>query len=129
MLDEKATITRVKSFLMHDLPKYELLNHRTLTSAALDGMPHTHSNLNTALDSMTGQVQAEYYVDAVSDALDALDPQAKLLIELKYMHNLTWMQVASRVMVSDRHAQNLMNKALVSFAYAYAGIDDLRVMK
>ena len=129
MLDEKATIARVKSFLTHDLPRYELLSHRTLTSAALDGMPHTHSDVNTALDSMTEQVQAEYYVEAVSDALNALDPQAKLLIELKYTHKLTWLQVASRVMVSDRHAQNLTNKALVSFAYAYAGVDDLRVMK
>lgn len=124
-LDEKATVKRVREFFTDDLPKLQLMAHIRLSSVSLDAMPTHHSNDNTAVDTMTRQVQARLYLDEMVEALSVLPDIERRVIILKYIDGLQWFAISDRLHLSVRRLQEIMQQALNDFSVAYEGTLDL----
>jgi phage transcriptional regulator, ArpU family len=120
-LDEKVTVKLVREFLTDDLPKLQLMARIRLSSVSLDAMPTHHSNDNTAVDTMTKQVQARLYLDDMVEALSVLPDIERRVITLKYIDGLQWFTISDRLHLSVRRLQEIMQKALNDFGVAYAG--------
>ena len=118
-LDEKATVKRVREFFTDDLPKLQLMAHIRLSSVGLDAMPTHHSNDNTAVDTMTRQVQARLYLDEMVEALSVLPDIERRVITLKYIDGLQWFVISDRLHLSVRRLQEIMQQALNDFGVAY----------
>lgn len=120
-LDEKATVKRVREFFTDDLPKLQLMAHIRLSSVGLDAMPTHRSNDNTAVDTMTRQVQARLYLDEMVEALSVLPDIERRVITLKYIDGLQWFAISDRLHLSVRRLQEIMQQALNDFGVAYEG--------
>ncbi|RAU08646.1 hypothetical protein DEJ53_02365 [Weissella confusa] len=118
-LDEKATVKRVREFFTDDLPKLQLMAHIRLSSVGLDAMPTHRSNGNTAVDTMTRQVQARLYLDDVVESLSVLPDIERRVITLKYIDGLQWFAVSERLHLSVRRLQEIMQQAVYDFGVAY----------
>lgn len=118
-LDEKVTVKRVREFFTDDLPKLQLMAHIRLSSASLDAMPIHHSNDNTAVETMTRQVQARLYLDEMVEALSVLPDLERRVITLKYIDGLQWFAISDRLHLSVRRLQEIMQQALNDFGVSY----------
>lgn len=125
MIETKVTVERVREFFTDDLPKLQLMAHIRLSSVSLDAMPAHHSNDNTAVDTMTRQVQARLYLDEMVEALSVLPDIERRVITLKYIDGLQWFAISDRLHLSVRRLQEIMQQALNDFGVAYEGTLDL----
>lgn len=99
--------------------------HIRLSSVSLDAMPTHHSNENTAVDTMTRQVQARLYLDEMVEALSVLPDIERRVIILKYIDGLQWFAISDHLHLSVKRLQEIMQQALNDFGVAYEGTLDL----
>ena len=132
-VDEKKTVSKVKHFLKHSLPKMQRYSHKDISgikSPIITDMPRGGSVGNQAAETITQIVYAEQVINSVVSALKSCDVVSrKLLIDVYIGNSKTpdYSEMEALGYEKTRY-QFYKNRAFLQFADSFM-IEDLHVFK
>lgn len=132
-VDEKKTVSKVKHFLKHSLPKMQRYSHKDISgikSPIITDMPKGGSVNNQMEETITQRVYAEQVINSVVAALKSCDTiSRKLLIDVYVGKSKMpdYLEMEALGYEKTRY-QFYKNRACLQFADSFM-IEDLHVFK
>lgn len=114
---------KARHFLEQTLQKDSLIvrGAETVSSPAITGMPKGSPNGNSSEDTMLRAATAQREIEGISDTIELLTGDEIGILQYRYLEGKSTTETARLFCVSRRQLNNLERRALVHFAYAYAG--------
>lgn len=128
-IDKKATQEKAEDTLK-SYPRMKRIarqDNTGLSSPRFDGMPKSHSVVNTVERRLVQSIYAKRVVKEIPAAIDACDEVSQKVLKLLYLRGWSPEKVEEEIHCSDsKFSHKVKPEALTQFAEAYM-LDDLKV--
>ena len=116
-IDEKQTLSNVKSFFKNDFKKVERLSgyDGVISSPSFDGLPHSTNNQSPDNFFIKHASYAELF-KAVVNAINKCTEHHRIILKGYYLDGLKGFQIQQRLVISKSAYYERKNKAELEFA-------------
>lgn len=126
-LDEKATRTRVKSFLNDEFKQILSASTKSaadLQSPTISDMPSSPHYGNTNEEKIINAADADIAIQEIIDAINGIgDEDCIQILKFRFLLMLDWNLIADRLGMSETTMYRRFDKACIHFARSYKRIN------
>lgn len=131
-LNKNQTIDNVREFFDREVPRIKVMAGRSYTdvkSPTISDMPGASVYGNSSDEKMSNHTQATVYMNELARAIASMPQQEREFMTLRYLHDLTWLEVEQRTGYSTSRGIQIIQSAFLYFADAYSDVYELRDFK
>ena len=131
-LNEHATAYNVRQFFEKEWPTVRAqarVSWAGTKSPVISGMPRARMVENMNDDKFSAHAQATKWVNGVIQACQGMTQPHRHFLELRYFKDMSWLDIETLTDYSTRRGEQIINEALIMFAYGFVDTYDFRVWR